>query len=177
MVAKACFSEAKACFQHGILGVKTHAVPFLGSHFRTYLSGDWDVHLGGTIWILTHGQMPRRFWLNPRFSEGCGAKKLPSMAPWQMAVGQNEWCHCGVGAPPILEPILVGKQNAKAQGLDSAGSGAKKNYLGWHLGKWTRRLKPAVCPEPFFVLSHAQARKAGRHLPHLFLWGDFHVWF
>ena len=23
------------------------------------------------------------------------------------AVGQNQWYHCGVGAPPILEPILV----------------------------------------------------------------------
>ena len=25
-----------------------------------------------------------------------------------MAVGQNQWYHLGVGAPPILEPILVG---------------------------------------------------------------------
>ena len=25
-----------------------------------------------------------------------------------MAVGQNRWYHVGVGAPPILEPILVG---------------------------------------------------------------------
>ena len=47
------------------------------THFRTYFSGDWDVHwgydlgfdplgvrvwsvlvgIGGSIWILTHGQM------------------------------------------------------------------------------------------------------------------------
>ena len=26
----------------------------------------------------------------------------------QLAVGQNQWYHFGVGAPPILEPILVG---------------------------------------------------------------------
>ena len=26
----------------------------------------------------------------------------------QMAVGQNQWHHLGVAAPPILEPILVG---------------------------------------------------------------------
>ena len=25
-----------------------------------------------------------------------------------IAVGQNQWYHIGVGAPPILEPILVG---------------------------------------------------------------------
>ena len=25
-----------------------------------------------------------------------------------MAVGQNPWCHFGVGAPPFLEPISVG---------------------------------------------------------------------
>ena len=25
-----------------------------------------------------------------------------------MAVGQNQWYHVGVGAPPIVEPILVG---------------------------------------------------------------------
>ena len=25
-----------------------------------------------------------------------------------MAVGRNQWYHFGVGAPPILEPILVG---------------------------------------------------------------------
>ena len=25
-----------------------------------------------------------------------------------MAVGQNQWYHLGVGAPPILEPILLG---------------------------------------------------------------------
>ena len=25
-----------------------------------------------------------------------------------MAVGQNKWYHFGVGAPPILEPVLVG---------------------------------------------------------------------
>ena len=25
-----------------------------------------------------------------------------------VAVGQNQWYHLGVGAPPILEPILVG---------------------------------------------------------------------
>ena len=25
-----------------------------------------------------------------------------------MAVGQNQWYHFGVGATPILEPILVG---------------------------------------------------------------------
>ena len=33
--------------------------PFLGkctTYFRTYFSGDWDVHWG-TIWILTHGHM------------------------------------------------------------------------------------------------------------------------
>ena len=27
------------------------------SHFRTYVSGDWDVHWRGTIWILTHGHI------------------------------------------------------------------------------------------------------------------------
>ena len=27
---------------------------------------------------------------------------------YYMAVGQNQWYHFGVGAPPILEPILVG---------------------------------------------------------------------
>ena len=30
-------------------------VPFPGTHFRTYLSGDWDVHWGETG-LLTHGQ-------------------------------------------------------------------------------------------------------------------------
>ena len=28
--------------------------------------------------------------------------------PKHVAVGQNQWYHFGVGAPPILEPILVG---------------------------------------------------------------------
>ena len=27
------------------------------TYFRAYFSGDWDVKTGGTIWILTHGQM------------------------------------------------------------------------------------------------------------------------
>ena len=31
-----------------------------------------------------------------------------SVAILAMAVGQNQWYHFGVGAPPILEPILVG---------------------------------------------------------------------
>ena len=26
------------------------------THFRTYFSGDWDVHWG-TIWVLTHSQV------------------------------------------------------------------------------------------------------------------------
>ena len=26
---------------------------------------------------------------------------------WHMAVGQNQWYHFGVGAPPILEPIGI----------------------------------------------------------------------
>ena len=30
------------------------------------------------------------------------------MIPTQMAVGQHQWYHFLVGAPPILEPILVG---------------------------------------------------------------------
>ena len=27
------------------------------THFATYFSGDWDVHWGYEIWLLTHGQM------------------------------------------------------------------------------------------------------------------------
>ena len=30
------------------------------------------------------------------------------MEPMCVAVAQNQWYHFGVGAPPILEPILVG---------------------------------------------------------------------
>ena len=33
-----------------------------------------------------------------------GAERLDG----HMAVGQHQWYHFGVGAPPILEPILVG---------------------------------------------------------------------
>ena len=38
--------------------VKTNGIPFWGrctTHFKTYFSGDWDVHWG--YGILTHGQM------------------------------------------------------------------------------------------------------------------------
>ena len=42
------------------LWVKTNGTSLgvgeLTTHFRTYFSGDWDVHLG--YGILTHGQMP-----------------------------------------------------------------------------------------------------------------------
>ena len=32
-----------------------------------------------------------------------------SLVTWRrMAVGQNQWYHFGVGAPPILEPFSVG---------------------------------------------------------------------
>ena len=34
--------------------------------------------------------------------------KRKSTGSRHMAVGQNQWYHVGVGAPPILEPILVG---------------------------------------------------------------------
>ena len=43
--------------------VKTNGIPFgvgeFTTHFRTYSSGDWDVHWGA-IWILTHGQVATR---------------------------------------------------------------------------------------------------------------------
>ena len=38
--------------------VKTNGIPFWGrctTHFRTYFSGDWDVHWG--YGLLTHGHM------------------------------------------------------------------------------------------------------------------------
>ena len=38
------------------LWVKTNGIPFWGrcaTHFRTYFSGDWDVHWG--YGVLTHG--------------------------------------------------------------------------------------------------------------------------
>ena len=34
--------------------------------------------------------------------------RLEFYAPLYVAVGQNQWHHVAVGAPPILEPILVG---------------------------------------------------------------------
>ena len=39
-----------------------------------------------------------RTWKTPR----------PVEIRCQVAVGQNQWYHFGVGAPPILEPVLVG---------------------------------------------------------------------
>ena len=42
-------------------GSKTNGIPFWGrctTHFRTFFSGDWDVHWGHGI--LTHGQKQQR---------------------------------------------------------------------------------------------------------------------
>ena len=35
-----------------------------------------------------------------------------------MAVGQNQWYHFGVAAPPIVEPILVGIESDVLWGYD-----------------------------------------------------------
>ena len=37
--------------------------------------------------------------------EFTGVQLVPSQ---YLAMVQNQWYHCGIGAPPILEPILVG---------------------------------------------------------------------
>ena len=92
-------------------------VPFWArctAHFRTYFSGDWDVHWG-SIGILTHGRRlePRNwfpFWGNQPslgLSSHFGVVKHVEPCP-RKPVGQNQWYLFGLGAPPILEPILVG---------------------------------------------------------------------
>ena len=64
-------------------------------------------------------------------------------------MGQNQWYRFGVGAPPILEPILVGIESDVHWGCDSA-------FDPWpcglsdrlHLGPWLGsrpRLRPALC--------------------------------
>ena len=49
---------------------------------------------------------PLRNTSNPRSKAPSGGKPKPSCT--NVAVGQHQWYHFGVGAPPILEPILVG---------------------------------------------------------------------
>ena len=49
------------------------------THFRTYFSGDWDVHWKYGLWILTHGQMdqgrpPSRTQRNARASTSRDSK-------------------------------------------------------------------------------------------------------
>ena len=48
-----------------------------------------------------------------------------------MAVGQNQWYHFGVGAPPILEPILVGIANYQSSNvLEPTGAGTRSSAFG-----------------------------------------------
>ena len=71
--------------------VKANGMPFWGrctTHFRTYFSGDWDVHWG--YGILTHGQMvglgvvPLHhgpLWAGGKRSEMVGFREFP-FASW-----------------------------------------------------------------------------------------------
>ena len=61
--------------------------------------------VGGAVWG------GRRLRLSAGEGEGAGdrgADRLVGGGWEEMGVGQNQWYHFGVGAPPILEPILVG---------------------------------------------------------------------
>ena len=62
-------------------------VPFWGrctTHFRTYFSGDWDVHWG--YWILTHGHLTTRlFPIGPTPPQTSRAQ-APPLVPGDAAV-------------------------------------------------------------------------------------------
>ena len=51
--------------------VKTHGIPFWArctTHFRTFFSGDWDVHWGtgfSGLWMSTHPKMEPEVMLCP----------------------------------------------------------------------------------------------------------------
>ena len=88
---------------------------FLGQHVHGFVQG------GQTDVQSFHWTFPCP-WLvasprslaaaQPRATFGLHARRraqgVVESAPFHVAVGQNQWCRFGIGAPPILEPILVG---------------------------------------------------------------------
>ena len=100
------------------------AIPTNHKHVPDFFSGTEDrkgsqievFQLEGTpgsgfcawIWLWVKNRYPK--WNPGKWTHG-----LKPAVPWcfflthtHMAGGQNQWYHFGVGAPPILGPILVG---------------------------------------------------------------------
>ena len=95
---------------------------------------------------------------------------LPNLKGKEMAVGQNQWYHFGVGAPPILEPILVvglGCSNQTGYDFDidpwpNEHSEARSDMLKFQgPGRMRRCLHQPLCPR----LGKLLARASQLHRP------------
>ena len=71
-----------------------------------------------------------------------------------MAVGQNQWFHFGIGAPPILEPILVGIESDVHWGYGILTHGPTPKCLGSVFFFW-----PAWRPEGVHLADRRENEK------------------
>ena len=92
------------------LWVKTDEIPFWGrctSHFRTYFSGDWDIHCG--YGLLTHGtSQGAKRRANPvvSFAQAWNSAWDPLWRSTPVALGRTSSC---LVLPGRLPPITLGK--------------------------------------------------------------------